>query len=263
VPMYWVAITLKVLVSLALPHLVLHNSFDLARTVGSYLFIPMFNAGGYVQPVLGVGWTLMHEMYFYLVFACALALGLRPVWWVSLFIVAQCLIGLVWPATSAPMLLATHTINLYFVIGMLAGTVLTTTHGVGRWRLVFIAGLLLLAGLGWFAPSAISHFAIQPVALVLAAAMVFAYEWRLPSFANVFIRLGESSYALYLFHTFYSTACLLFLHRTFPQWSPWGNIWLSVMIAIPVGHVIYVWLERPVTNQLNGRLFSKAMRPAK
>ncbi len=256
-PMYWLATTLKVSIALILPHLVLHNSLDVVRTIGSYFFIPMFNQNGVVQPILGVGWTLIHEMYFYLVFAGALAMGLRPAWWVSLCIVLVCASGLIWPAESAPMRLVTHTINLYFVIGMCAGILITGDGNTARRRFSFSLILLLLAALGWHAPSALSPFTVQPVALVLAAVMVLAYRWNLPSFMQWVVRLGGSSYALYLFHTFYSTACLLLLHKLMPQWSPWGNIWLSVAIGVPVGHVIYAVIERPLTERLNAKFFRK------
>jgi exopolysaccharide production protein ExoZ len=261
-PMYWLATTLKVGIALVLPQLVVHNSFDVWRSVASYFFIPTFNDAGHVQPVLGVGWTLIHEMYFYLLFALALWLGRWPALWVSLFIAGMALLGLVWSPASAPMQIATNPINLNFVIGMLAGETLVARQHSARWRWLPIGLLLALAAVGWLKPGGLMPYVIQPVALVLAAAMLCAYSWRLPAVMQVFVRLGESSYALYLFHTFYSTAILLLLHRLMPQWSPWGNIWLSVAVAIPMGHAIYLWLERPVTARLGAWLLPVLDKPA-
>jgi exopolysaccharide production protein ExoZ len=255
-PMYWIATTLKVAIALALPSLVVHNFFDLWRSIASYFFIPTFNIDGNAQPILGVGWTLIHEMYFYLIFSLALWAGRWPALWTSLFIAAMTFWGMIFHPTSAPMQIATNPINLNFVIGMLAGEILVSKHSA-RWRWLPVTIVLAIAAVEWIKPGGLMPYVIQPVALVLAAAMLLAYRWKLPSNMQVFVRLGESSYALYLFHTFYSTALLLLLHKLLPQWSPWGNIWLSVAVAVPIGHGIYLWLERPVTERLNHWLLPK------
>lgn len=88
VPLYWLATAAKVLIALAVPTVVNHNHFQLDHAIKSFLFIPYFNDSGELRPMHGVGWTLLHEVYFYLLFAASLAAGRKPVMWVSVVILA-------------------------------------------------------------------------------------------------------------------------------------------------------------------------------
>ncbi len=49
----------------------------LAVAVGSYLFVPVLRDGGELRPVLGQGWTLEYEMFFYALFAISMLLPRR------------------------------------------------------------------------------------------------------------------------------------------------------------------------------------------
>ena len=46
-----------------------HFDLGLHRIVSSLLFIPTFDAGGSVSPILNIGWTLFYEMFFYACFS--------------------------------------------------------------------------------------------------------------------------------------------------------------------------------------------------
>ena len=76
VPLYAFYTLLKVALLAALPALALRTQLDGAHLAASLLFIPWQSPWGDVQPVLPVGWTLNFEMFFYVVFALAVLLGL-------------------------------------------------------------------------------------------------------------------------------------------------------------------------------------------
>lgn len=71
-PMYWLATTVKLLTMLAIPSAVLHAKLDIGNVILSYFFLPSRNIDGQFAPLLGVGWTLVFEMFFYALFASAL-----------------------------------------------------------------------------------------------------------------------------------------------------------------------------------------------
>ena len=66
-PMYWIFTTLVVALMAVVPSMV-NSSYAGQSVLASYLLIPHAQL-----PVLTVGWTLVHEAYFYLVFAGVIA----------------------------------------------------------------------------------------------------------------------------------------------------------------------------------------------
>ncbi|MDR3576833.1 MAG: acyltransferase, partial [Anaerolineaceae bacterium] len=73
VPLYWLATSVKLLVMLLAAGVVLHAKLSISKTIFAYLFIPTRDVDKLFMPLLGVGWTLNFEMFFYLLFAVALA----------------------------------------------------------------------------------------------------------------------------------------------------------------------------------------------
>src|SRR5882672_247790 len=76
VPLYWAGTLCLYCLGLVAPRL-LQSEPTLSGLVNSLLFIPYAKEGGRVYPILFLGWTLNYEMFFYALFACALALNRR------------------------------------------------------------------------------------------------------------------------------------------------------------------------------------------
>lgn len=78
VPLYWAITAFMVLVLLVAPQVVQTAVLDPRHATLSFLFVPAANPinGGYT-PLLIPGWTLNYEMFFYLLFGAAIALGRR------------------------------------------------------------------------------------------------------------------------------------------------------------------------------------------
>ena len=111
----------------------------------SFLLIPQPDL-----PVLSLGWTLMHEMYFYAVFACLLLLPravipLALLGWGGL-VVAASLLGLSEPIAVNFLTLAIHPLTMEFIFGAMVG--LTLSSG-----LVARSGILTLVAALWFTAS--------------------------------------------------------------------------------------------------------------
>ncbi len=72
VPLYWLITTIALAMSLARPWLFQKADTSLSSIVSSYLFLPHYDLGGHIQPILFVGWTLGFIMFFYLLFSLSL-----------------------------------------------------------------------------------------------------------------------------------------------------------------------------------------------
>lgn len=71
VPMYWLATSAMLLILLSgLASEGLNRPIQ--DVVRSYLFLPLLDETGKLRPLLGVGWTLIYEMFFYFCFGLAL-----------------------------------------------------------------------------------------------------------------------------------------------------------------------------------------------
>jgi exopolysaccharide production protein ExoZ len=257
VPLYWLVTTLKIAALLAIPAAVLHAKLSFYQVVTSYLFFPARNAEGALEPLVGVGWTLNYEMFFYLVFTLALLLR-RDIYWFIGAVLGLCALGSLVPNIESDALaFYCNSIVLEFFGGMLLARVAAT------WRFpwwaclaAFAVGLaLLLAQSG--GPS---HYGLVPrfigsglPALLVVSGVVFGERWlsgRIPSFL---LGLGAASYALYLFHPLIAPLAPTVLMRVGLH-EGWISIVASIMIAIIVSVSAFVVVERRMTRYLNRHL---------
>lgn len=251
VPLYWLATTLKLLAVLAVPGALLHSQIDVGHIVRSYLFLPSMNEAGELKPVLGVGWTLNFEMFFYALFGLALLLRRSPIRFVTGVLVGLSALALLrtpdWPAIA----FWADTVVLEFVAGMaiahwtLAGRRLPTPVALGVLA-IGLVGLLwpwgavpdMLRVVTWGVPAALIVAAVASLEPVL--------QGRVPRSA---LLLGDSSYALYLFHPMVAPIVPVVLAKL-GLIDVTLSIALSVAASITAGLVVHRFFERPVTRAL-------------
>lgn len=212
--------------------------YDVERTLGSdmieqtpilhlvfsYLLIPQPG-----WPVLGVGWTLVHEMYFYLGFTLLLLLPCRFRGWALGFwgtgVIAGSVAGLSAPFAGNYLQLVFYPMTLEFVMGGFAA-LLVVNGRVFSPALVTVAGtVLFIAAMIWH-PDPEQHpqnqlmstlqwgrviwFGIPSAILVYGlASLDIRGRFRAPGFM---VSIGDWSYALYLSHMLTLSA----LKRIFP-----------------------------------------------
>lgn len=68
VPLYWLLTIALFLISLVMPGINGGKSYSWSNLIYSLFFIPYYSADGKLFPILSVGWTLILEMYEYIVF---------------------------------------------------------------------------------------------------------------------------------------------------------------------------------------------------
>lgn len=259
VPMYWVATTLKVAVMLTAARLVFHADLDFLKIVSSYFFIPYKKASGRMEPILGVGWTLVFEMFFYVVFAVGLKLRLNVYAFVGSVMAAMSLASLARPADFPVYLFLADPIVLEFFFGMLVARLALSQRFLPVPLAVMLALLSLtqlVFGGGDVLPRTLS---VGLPAVVLVYAVISLEGVLQRHIPRVLVFMGAASYSMYLIHPLILPAIPALLPRLGV-----GNVWVSVALSVPVilvvSALVYKFVERPMDALLQQRF--KAPRAA-
>ena len=254
VPPYWMFTTLMVVAVLLFSDHVRNTTLSGASVVTSYLFVPWARVSdGQLNPLLSQGWTLNYEAFFYLAFATAL-LFRRGLWWLTggfLLLVAA------HPFVRASLFVLTFWTNP-IILEFLGGVGLALLFLRGQ-RLAWWGSLGLAAlGVAVFlmtepvAPGAfrrVIHVGLP--ALMLCASLALAPEPAAPvPIRRAMVRGGDSSYTLYLSHTFTLNVAAILWHRLGSP-IPEASMALAILAAIAAAAIVYRWVERPMTDALH------------
>jgi exopolysaccharide production protein ExoZ len=255
VPLYWVVTTIKLVAMLAVPAVVLHAKLDLWPVVSSYLFLPSFNADGNIEPLLGVGWTLNFEMFFYSLFAIAMALRVDVFRMVTGVFVVCCIAAFFrtesWPAATFYF----NTIVLEFAFGMLLARAVIRGFSLP----VPVSLFLLIVGfIGLLIPWGDVSGLWRPLKWGLPAVMIVTAVIALNPLVGKripksILELGDASYALYLFHPLIAPIAPTLLAKLGLPIAPL-SIAVSIVSSIVATWIIFRIAERPTTEFLKRRL---------
>jgi exopolysaccharide production protein ExoZ len=260
VPLYWAATTLFLAILLASPALLNSGMPSPGQIAASYLFWPMANAAGELQPIYSLGWTLNYEMLFYALFGAALLLPARLVVpgvsaVLAALVAAQAFAG----PLPLPFGFWGQPIVLEFAAGMAAGLLRQQglrLDGRLRWLMVAagIALFVVASGDGW-AQTSWGALALRgPAALLLVTAAACGRNVTAPSaLVRALALLGDASYALYLVHPFAMRALREVFLRTAPG-ATGTFIVLALVAAVLAALAVYHWFERPMTKALRRTL---------
>jgi exopolysaccharide production protein ExoZ len=284
VPMYWLATTIEV----ALQSRHVFPSFDLI--LSSLFFIPAINDPGFpLRPILGVGWTLNHEMFFYALFTCALFLRKSLGIWslISSLVAIVALGSFVKPLTdtSEPTTVLTFLCNpiiLLFAAGVTLGVAIKEFAGHRLFHVPFagtlsIAPIIISVALFVTVLDRASYMvdidrAAWPVGwelvfwgLCVASvgfASVASSERRYASVAWL-AKLGDASYSIYLFHFTVIAVVGRLWEAAFGQPTPLVFIGIAFTAATFVGLMIHLLVEQPLLESFRtSRNLSRTFRIA-
>lgn len=260
VPTYYLFTTVMVILLLFAPSLFGSLRFDLGHVILSYLFVLSEDNAGNVSTVLGVGWTLAFEVFFYLVFAVMLRFPRKffiPSI-LTIFIMGN-LIGLFVKNLGAWSTVFTSPITFEFLFGCLIGLYYKQRKMLGIKRSIF----LVVIGVSWILATSF----IWTIQVSLGYYRVFAFGIPSALFMLGFInieknrkfstlslikRIGDSSYSLYLIHSFVLTAFgVLIAPRLYDIGIPIFLIVAVTMVAAVIGgFACYYLFEKPFTIRL-------------
>lgn len=259
-PTYWLYFFITLAIFLVKPAWVNASQGYQVQLLTSFLLLPSQQL-----PLVMVSWSLIHEMWFYLVFACLLLFHQRLLLpallvWTTLILVGNASIDM--RALSPGIHIVLHPYTLEFIIGALTA-VLVHTKGVRRlptflvW--LCIAGLLLVGMPAMYVSGVLAYGATIPRAGLLGVfygTLVFTLtllEHRkvLPVPKSLQF-LGDISYTIYLSHVLVLSAIgRLWLLAGASADSHVDNlVAFGVMLAavIAYGWVGFRLVERPTVD---------------
>ena len=253
-PLYWLYSLPLLGLFFVRPDLVNPSQGSQVDIVASFLLVPQQRL-----PLLIVGWTLIHEVYFYAVVTVLLFAperyfaGLLLVWAALVVGGHQLAVN-----PSAFVAYVTNPMTLEFIAGCLVAIVIGNGLGLSG-RAVLASGAVLLFG-GWAAYHYGSHqifpwgwrrIALFGVPGVLIVSGAVAMEQSAAQLLPRALRsLGDASYSLYLSHVLVTSALGLAWSRSGVQGRLYNSLALLVICCagIAAGVVSHRFLEGPVNE---------------
>jgi peptidoglycan/LPS O-acetylase OafA/YrhL len=268
-PIYWI-ITLTVwCLFLVIPGFANNEDLSLGNVIASLLLIPQKD-----QPILEVGWTLIYEINFYLLFS--IAIWLKPKHSVPL-LSAWLLVTILhyrkivkFPQDFFWLETVFGDMNLELVLGCLAAyIVIKYNNNIGkyRWILFGIANLGYVIMLGMFAAwgkigfGRIPTFGVLAALLIIAAASIDLKDS--PKIPYLLMFLGEASYSIFLTHVPVISAITKILQKANlgKYFDGFFAPALVAVFAVVFGCIFYSLIEKPLTVFLRQNIVEKMFPP--
>lgn len=274
-PLWWLFAALTAayfLVSSGLPWDVdrVQDADGPVHLIKSFLLLPQGP-----PPVLTLGWTLIHEMYFYLVFALVLLLPVKfrkpafVIW--AMLIAASTALQLTGFSATSLFSLAMFPLTLEFLMGSAVAWLILSGRTRFAWAALGI-GLIALV----FAILTVDFTVastIQPTHRMLAYGPAYALivyglvslerrETLSKAIPASLVTIGDWSYSLYLCHILVITAIARAFFPVFDAAGPIDNLAFLILAsaaALIVSGLTYNLFERPIVRRARAarqRLFN-------
>lgn len=264
-PIYWIYLSLIILLVMYNPALV--NAAENASYFRSIFLLPSMT-----NPLLNVSWTLVYEMYFYLIITTCIYVFQQKNWYISIntVIVLSVIVGLFLGDIRyeyAELKLVTSPLLLEFTLGMFIYYLLNSHRYLIKYKWLFlIIGFSIfvayhyhlspleniqILGAGIY-DNRFFYFGL-PAFLIVLSLLSFEYENKL--FKNgILKKIGDSSFSLYLSHYFVLvliTKVWIIVEISSSCFTNILFVLISTFISLLVGYFSYQYVERPITKYLN------------
>jgi exopolysaccharide production protein ExoZ len=236
--------------------------------LSSFLLLPAPGA-----PILLVDWSLKYEVFFYLIFALLLLLPFK-----RLLPILTILFGflLLWGGIGHPKGFLSFWITRPYLMEFLFGVILGHLHikkywGFG-WLLISMGVAIWLfdtQGPPWNPTIGLGKpFLERPLFLGIPAALllygfVSLEQTKSIRFHNIFLRIGDASYSLYLSQVLFISACGRLWVELSLNKLPVNYILvlLTLPLAILCGWLSYAYVEKPIIDYLQQRWLKNVKKP--
>jgi exopolysaccharide production protein ExoZ len=223
----------------------------------SFVLVPSFNASGQLQPILGVGWTLIYEVLFYLVFALALFVSrkaLLPA--VALILGALFLAGAALPGGTVAHAFLGNPIIFEFLLGALVAKLfLGDRLAVVPPLVAILGGFVLLLAFAWLPNEGYLRVLYRGIPSLMIFIGVLNIDAKI-SWPKWWIHVGDGSYSIYLFHLIFLYPLAGFMLRKFAaagyvQGAAEMTALAGFVVVTAIGLLIHRMIEKPITTLLH------------
>ena len=259
VPIYWLLTFLSLLLLVYLPELFKHRSqIEFNWVLSSFFFIPASTSYGVNTPLLGVGWTLNYEMFFYSIFAFFMFfkkkffIGFCSIYTLLIIIFADYDQNI----TTTYKGLILSPLILEFILGMIAASFfLNYKKVIKKFNILFllIALSILLYSIINIPISYIERVVMWGLGsffLVLYCSLV---NMKLDTYVKIIaVKLGDISYSAYLLQVF-TLPFFVKLFNTFnltPFLDFWSFSFLITILTLISSYFFHKMIEEPITFYL-------------
>jgi len=271
-PLYWFYSSILLCVFVIKPEVINPSMLNQVNILESFLLLPQN-----ICPLLMVGWPLVHEMYFYIVFTLILMTPEKHLLKFLLFWALAC-ISVHMIMSDFPKLsfnpyikIIFNPLTLEFIAGCLTAILIfkgTTKYGLIS--LIIGICILVIVGIFYHAYPSIPIFNSQlriilfglPYSLAVYGAVAIE-TGKGKSFSVLLRKIGDQSYSLYLSHTIVINGIgWLWAYNTIPAFE-YNVIWILLMplFSIITGYYSFKLLEKPLIAAAKN--FSKKLLPQK
>lgn len=260
-PIYWIMTTIWVLMGIV--GIISWLDLSFSHLAQSYILIPHYSESypNHIYPVLVPGWTLIYEIFFYLIFSATLFLKYK----LRLFALSAAMILLVFiGAIAQPSFAIASTYTNPIILEFLAGVLIAhmwLRKGLPRG---FGAFALLAIGFAGIAASSVVDFHEEnyrfmfwgvPAAAIVAGALgIERFQADFP----LGLSIGNSSYSIYLIHIIVLTVYTEVWERLglFQPSILFGAAFIAtgVLASCIAGYVAFRMIERPVERYSRRKL---------
>jgi exopolysaccharide production protein ExoZ len=261
VPLYWLITAVVVIASFSQPASASSAAVTLSGFVKSILFIPYVSSGGPAQPLVGQGWTLNYEMFFYAVLGCVLLVSRRHmlVGIAGVFAIFQIS---AWCASGKSVVLDFYAspLMLEFVAGVVLAKLYIARQLPPQWLLdggIVLGAFLLTRDQGFRAyfSSEWHRTAVWGAfSFISVAGLLRSESWWSNKAPRIMTFLGDASYAIYLSHVLGFSILWKALARLHIIHELPAAVVLAALclFATLFGSTLYWFVERGLTKVFSG-----------
>jgi peptidoglycan/LPS O-acetylase OafA/YrhL len=249
-PTYWVILAFTLVVAFLSKGLL----FPVGDVVWSVTLLPTWE-----EPIVGIAWTLQHEISFYLIFAILIfnkrgGLVTLVAWFVA--IAVFCFAGL---HGALPKVFSSYNIEFFFGMGVAAwlrrGSVVHPAAFLWSGLVVFAISAVAedFSWLDGYGDLARLAYGVPSAAIILG--IVELERSRRLAVSPFLLVFGKASYSIYLFHLTGIGLCykILGVLGIGGTVSPWGSFIAIVAAGLGLGVLVSRMVEYPVMRGLRRR----------